>query len=138
MKPTPGAYNPFTLRPSQIWSQLDTRQKTALTILYQLNHDSECLEYHRLKREGRCGPPDEWRWIPFTARCKVAPCPQVATMLQAQLRKAGLAPNDALEIFRGLEMRGLIRCLQDRWADDDRLFVRILFLGQRVVRAGQT
>jgi hypothetical protein len=33
-------------------------------------------------------------------------------------------------------MRGLIRCLQDRWAADDRLFVRILFLGQRVVREG--
>lgn len=138
MKPA-GAYNPFTLRPSQIWSQLDARQKTALTILYQVNLDSECLEYHRLKREGRCRPPDEWRWIAFTARCRqAAPCPQAAPLLQARLREAGLEPDDALEIFRGLEMRGLIRCLQDRWADDDRLGVRIQFLGQRVVRAGQT
>ena len=125
-----GSYNqPFTLRPFQIWNQLDARQKAALTIIYQLDSDSECLEYHRLKKEGCCRPSDDWRWIPFSGECEHESMP-----LQQHLQKAGINGREAIDILQSLESRGLIRCLQDRWARDDRLFVRILFLGQRVVR----
>jgi hypothetical protein len=134
MKQFAGSYNqPFTLRPFQIWNGLDVRQKTALTIIYQLDNDSECLEHQRLKTEGSCRPSDDWRWMPFTALCA-----QETTRLRDRLLEAGIGEREALDLLRALEMRGLIRCQQDRWAQDNRLFVRILFLGQRVVRDGQS
>ena len=125
-----GSYNqPFTLRPHQIWKQLDTRHRAVLKIVYELDNTIECLEYHRLKQEGCCRPSDDWRWLPMTSLTNDEAAP-----LQRHLHEAGINEQEALTLVRSLEARGLLRCHQDRWAKDDRLFVRILFLGQRVVR----
>lgn len=82
-----------------------------------------------MKQEGCCRPSDDWRWIPFDSLN-----PQEVTPLQRFLHESGIGEQDARDLLHSLESRGLLRCHQDRWAKDDRMFVRILFLGQRVVR----
>lgn len=136
MKQIAGSYNqPFTLRPSQIWNLLDARQRAALVVIYHVDQDNECLEQDRLRQHGCCRPPDEWRWMAFTAPTSG---PAHIPALQERLHnEIGMGVKEALDVLRVLETRGLIRCQQDRWAADDRLYVRILFLGQRVVRDGQ-
>jgi len=124
---------PFTLQPFQIWNRLEYRHKSILTVVYRLDQEILCQERHHTYHSPPGPPSDDWRWIPYTARS-----PAESVVLKTHLDQIGITSREVPGILQALEMQGLLRCRQDQWAPDDRLFVRILFLGQRTVRAGVT
>jgi hypothetical protein len=122
---------PFTLRPVEIWENLSQRQRMVLVAIYEMNEQAETAEHHRLKQGKLCRHPDHWRWIPYQGNTAGEP-----ESLEARLSALNLVGNEAYKTIYILEDQGLVRCWQDLWAADSRFFVRILFLGQRVVRDG--
>lgn len=94
----------------QHWSQLNDRQRSYLTIFYELDQEAENEQRRRWYRSLPREPADTWRWIPYdTKHPRAGP-----TVCQQRLDTEGLRDAGSGATLAALCRRGLLRTREIR------------------------
>lgn len=92
------------------WLELNDRQRSYLTIFYELDQEAEIEQRRRWYRSLPREPADTWRWIPYdTKHPRAGP-----TVCQQRLDAEGLRDKGAGATLAALCRRGLLRTREIR------------------------
>ncbi|MEW2301959.1 hypothetical protein AB0958_18630 [Streptomyces sp. NPDC006655] len=125
-------------QPAELWAELNERQQTYLTAIYDADQNAEANQRGGAFDWGHGPPASEWRWQTFSIKL---PKDLVGyTSIQHQLRAKGEHDQGAGSSLAALRRRGLVEVMEDLIQTVlglvPRVRVKLTTIGRATARAG--